>query len=130
VCSSDLNGACRGHARRAEQTLFERFRDADLNLQAVADVLGISKVHLCRVFKPHVGTTFEARLRDIRLDEACRLMQQDDVSLKAIAYQVGFRAPSQFTRAFRARYGVSPLAYRARLMLTSDKQCKRATSVS
>jgi AraC-like DNA-binding protein len=42
-------------------------------------------------------------------------MLRADVSLKAIAYRVGFRDPSQFTRAFRSRYGISPTEYRAEL---------------
>jgi AraC-like DNA-binding protein len=111
----ESNAAGRAHALRAERVLQCRYQEPDLNLQTVAKVLDISKVHLCRVFKPHCGVTFETRLRDIRLDAACQLISRGGISLKAIAYRVGFRDPSQFTRVFRARYGTSPSDYRARL---------------
>jgi methylphosphotriester-DNA--protein-cysteine methyltransferase len=51
-----------------------------------------------------------------RLDEALRLMledNKDDRSLKEIVKRCGFGGSSQFTRAFRARFGMSPREYRA-----------------
>jgi AraC-like DNA-binding protein len=51
-----------------------------------------------------------------RLDEALRLMledEKDDRSLKEIVKRCGFGGTSQFSRAFRARFGVPPRQYRA-----------------
>jgi methylphosphotriester-DNA--protein-cysteine methyltransferase len=51
-----------------------------------------------------------------RIDEAVRLLlndNKDDRSLKEIVKCCGFGGPSQFTRAFRARFGVPPRQYRA-----------------
>jgi AraC-like DNA-binding protein len=57
-----------------------------------------------------------AALSRRRLDEALRLMledHKDERSLKEIAKRCGFGGSRQFTRAFRARFGVPPLQYRA-----------------
>jgi YesN/AraC family two-component response regulator len=112
----DRDGS-RATARDAERVLVARYREPDLSLRSVAASLGITTRHLCRVFKAHVGVTFEARLREMRLEHACQLMRDGGPSLKAIAYHVGFRRQTQFTRAFRRRYGESPAEYRARLQV-------------
>jgi AraC-like DNA-binding protein len=51
-----------------------------------------------------------------RLDEALRLLledNKDDCSLKEIVRRCGFGGTSQFSRAFRARFGMPPRQYRA-----------------
>jgi YesN/AraC family two-component response regulator len=103
------------HALNAKRVLDRRHAESNLCLRAIAEAVGISETHLNRVFKRAFGMTVAEFLLDVRLREACRLMEQSESSMKAIAYQVGFGGPSQFTRAFRDRYGVPPTVYRARV---------------
>ena len=102
------------HAARATRVVETRFAEPSLSLRVVARALGLSPQHVCRILKHHAGLTFANLLRNVRLREARRLLGEPSGSMKAIAYQVGFRHPSQFTRAFRVDCGISPSEYRRR----------------
>ena len=58
-------------------------------------------------------------LRDVRLEEARRLLRESSCSMKEIAFRVGFRHPSQFTRVFTADNGMSPSQYRVRAVVAT-----------
>ncbi|HEX7528373.1 MAG TPA: helix-turn-helix transcriptional regulator [Thermoanaerobaculia bacterium] len=51
-------------------------------------------------------------LMEARLSEAARLIRAGDDPVTKIAYRVGFKDPSHFTRRFKGRFGVSPNEYR------------------
>jgi len=100
------------HVARIRQVIESRYADAALGPRDVAQAVGISIQHMQRVMKRHFGVTVVELLRAVRLREARVLLADPSCSVKEIAYQVGFRHPSQFTRAFREQCGVSPSQYR------------------
>ena len=80
----------------------------------IADAAALSRASLYRLLAAEGG--IRAVLLKRRLDEALRLMLDDDGdehSLKDIVKRCGFGGTSQFSRAFRARFGVAPRQYRA-----------------
>lgn len=77
-------------------------------LARLADFLGISPATVQRLFRDRLGTTVMKRVADIRLREAERLLAGTDVSVKEIAYRLGYRHPHDFSRAFRNRTGKLP----------------------
>jgi two-component system response regulator YesN len=96
-------------------TIEGRYVEADLHVRAVAQELGVSTEHLCRVLKRHTGLTFVTLLRRTRVRAACRLLQTSTLSMKEIATRAGFTSPSRFDRDFKNVCGVSPSTYRANL---------------
>ena len=102
----------RAHAARVQFVIDRKFSDPALTIEGVAGLVGISAQHVCRVLRRERGLTFADLLRDVRLREAQRLLRESSYSMKEIAFRVGFRHPSQFTRAFNGSYGVSPSEYR------------------
>ena len=102
------------HVARVQYVIEKKYASASLTIDAVAHLIGISTQHVCRVLKRERGLTFADLLRDVRLREARRLLRESSCSMKEIAFRVGFRHPSQFTRAFSSECGVSPSEYRAR----------------
>ncbi len=80
----------------------------------IADAAHLSRASLYRLLAAEGGTRAVVLKR--RLDKALRLMladAKDDHSLKAIAKCCGFGGTSQFSRAFRARFGAPPVQYLA-----------------
>jgi len=90
------------------------FRNAHLGPDQIADAVHLSRASLYRLLAAEGG--IRAVLLKRRLDAALRLMledNKDERSLKEIVKCCGFGGTSQFSRAFRARFGVSPRQYRA-----------------
>ncbi len=81
-------------------------------LAAVADV---SRAHLSRVFRAHLGATPMEALRLMRLERATTLLARSNLQIQEIATQTGFENPFHFTRQFTRTYGCSPRAFRRRL---------------
>ena len=88
---------------------------ARLGPDEIADAAHVSRASLYRLLAAEGG--IRAVLLKRRLDEALRLMledNRDEHSLKAIAKYCGFGGATQFSRAFRARFGAPPAQYLAR----------------
>jgi YesN/AraC family two-component response regulator len=90
-----------------------RYVETTLQVSTVAQDLGVSTEHLCRVLKRHTGLTFVTLLRRTRVRAACRLLQTTTLSMKEIASRSGFSSASRFDRDFKTVCGVSPSEYRA-----------------
>jgi AraC-like DNA-binding protein len=79
---------------------------------AVARVAGMSTSRFRLFFKETTGWGFADYLRDLRLERAARLLRESGDSVADVAYQAGFADQSHLQRLFKAKYAVSPLAYR------------------
>ena len=88
--------------------------DAQLGPDEIADAAHVSHASLYRLLAAEGG--IRAVLLTRRLDQALRLMMadpKDQRSLTEVAKRCGFGGTSQFSRAFRARFGLPPRQYRA-----------------
>jgi len=89
----------------------------DLSLAKIAAQVGFSPFHFSRLFKRFVGYPLHQYVIEKRVEVACRLMHEGQLSLKAIATQVGFADQSHFTRHFRRLRGLTPTEYLRRINL-------------
>ncbi len=81
------------------------------SLGELADAVGLTEKRLDMGFRLLFNAAVFGTLRDHRLELARRLLEQGDVSVKVIAYRVGYDHVSNFVHAFRARYGRPPQQY-------------------
>jgi len=79
-----------------------------------ARVQGLSAAGLARSFKRHFGQTIGDYVLELRIEAACRELEQGRESLSDIAARLGFADQSHFTRAFRRVLGATPKVYRDR----------------
>jgi AraC-like DNA-binding protein len=70
--------------------------------------MNLSRVQLYRKVKAVTGSTPIELLRTTRLNRAYQLLLTTDKSVSEVAYQVGFTAPSYFTKCFKDEYGMLP----------------------
>lgn len=78
-----------------------------ISLDEIADHVGISKFHLCRLFKRFTGSTIIRMVQVLRCTEAQQLMEKG-MSVSAAATACGFDNLSYFTRTFRSVMGRTP----------------------
>lgn len=83
-----------------------------VSLQDVADAAGVSKTHLCRLFKQHMGSSYNKILNDIRIGRAKQLLSNTDMSIQEISDQVGFSDYRYFKKVFIDLTGIFPTEYR------------------
>ena len=85
----------------------------ELSLDDVANVAGVSRYHLSRVFGIATGHSVMAYVRGRRLTEAARALAQGAPDILAVALDAGYNSHEAFTRAFRDHFGLTPEAVRA-----------------
>ena len=79
---------------------------SDLSLNA-----GISKYHMCHLFKRMTGITVTDYINQHRIGKATLLMQDRSRKIIDVALEVGFNNVSYFTKVFKKIIGCSPREY-------------------
>lgn len=77
------------------------------------DELNVSASHLSELCKRFVGKTMQQMLLDRIILEAQRLLRYSALTVKEIAFRLGYDDPSYFSRLYKSKTGLSPLSYRA-----------------
>jgi AraC family transcriptional regulator len=93
----------------------ERRSSAPLTLRELAAEAGSSPYHFLRTFERLTGVTPHQYVRRSRLREAAMRLSVEPAKVIDVAFDSGFADVSNFNRAFRTEFGVSPRAYRARV---------------
>ena len=95
------------------KSIFEdRMHDPQFDLSALSEVLNITSAQLRRKVKALTGKPLAIYLRSLRLQKARQILLSSDLSVKEVAYDVGFSDPSYFSRSYLQEYGVRPSATR------------------
>ncbi len=86
---------------------------ADLSLEQLAGVSGVSASQFGRAFRAQTGQTPHHYLVKVRVEAACGLLEHTALSVIEVALQCGFGQPSHFATTFRRVVGMTPREYRA-----------------
>ena len=93
---------------RFKEAVEARLDESELSIEDLAADMNLSRVQLYRKVKSFTGSTPVELLRTARLKRGYHLLMTTDKSVSEVAYQVGFTAPSYFTKCFKEEYGVLP----------------------
>ena len=85
----------------------------ELSLDDIARRVASSRRQLQRAYAEIGRTTFRDHLTGIRMERAAELLSVRGLTVREVAYRVGYRQPAQFAKAFRRHHGVSPSDFRA-----------------
>ena len=107
-----VRGQLAGWQLRRITDYVESLVDPAPTLSQLADLCEIGPRHLRRAFKQTTGQAISVYVRDARLQKARSLLAETRLSLKEIAYRLGFSSPSSFSIAFGKAEGVTPKNYR------------------
>lgn len=92
----------------------------EITVQDIACYVNIDRTYLFKLFKRNLGISPQVYLLNYRIDKACDLLRTTEYSITDIAYRVGFRDYSDFSRQFKNRQKMSPTQYRQKVGKDGD----------
>jgi AraC-like DNA-binding protein len=87
-----------------------------IQLEEIAAVANISPNSFCRYFKSRTRKTYSQFLIEIRVGQACKLLIENNLSIKQLCYESGFNNFTSFHKYFKMITGKSPLNYQKEFM--------------
>ena len=91
-----------------------------ITLEAVASLANMSESAFSRYFKSRVNKSFSDFLGDVRISNARKLLQDDDLSVSQVCFESGFPTLSNFNKQFKDRIGKTPLNYKKEYLETFE----------
>ena len=121
---SKMDAACQSiHDRKKTQSgtvvekarayIRENFR-REISLDDVSREVNVSPYYFSKLFKEESGENFIEYLTRLRIEEAKRALEQQDMSIKEVGIRVGYADPNYFSRIFKKQTGMTPREYRDR----------------
>lgn len=93
---------------RFKEVVEARMSDSEVSVENLAADMNLSRVQLYRKVKAITDSSPVELLRTARLKRAYQLLVTTDKNISEVAYDVGFTAPSYFTKCFKDEFGISP----------------------
>lgn len=81
--------------------------------QYIAGLLNVSPNYLGSLLKTLTGQTTQQHIHEKLIEKAKEKLSATDLSVSEIAYELGFEHPQSFSKLFKTKTNVSPLAFRA-----------------
>ncbi|GAB6930238.1 hypothetical protein JCM10914A_42210 [Paenibacillus sp. JCM 10914] len=95
-----------------QQYIQYHYGNPNLNLDTIADHVGISRVYLSKFFKEQTNTNFSDYLESLRMEKACAMLRETEITVSEITRQSGYSSTNTFSRAFKRIHGINPTMYR------------------
>ncbi len=99
---------------RIMKAINKNLADSDFNVEMLTQEVGISRAQLHRKMKEMTGISTSEFIRNIRLEQAARLLKEQKLNITQVAYTVGFSNLAHFSTLFRKHFGEAPSEYAAR----------------
>lgn len=119
LCDTTSNTPSVGETDKALRYIREVIRfisnryQEPIKIQEIADLCGLDRSYLCKIFKHATNYTPQEYLIFFRIKKAKQLLKDPELPIQHIAYSVGYNDPFAFSKVFKKETGVSPSQYRA-----------------
>lgn len=118
--------------KKAERNLVERIREvlakdkaflnANIDFELLEHALVLKRRTINRQLTDDYHTTLKEIITDMRLEYACKLLEDTDYVLEFIATEAAFGASRTFYRAFKNKYNLTPTEYRKLALKNKSKE--------
>ena len=115
ILREQRSSATRSFVKNAKDYVRDHYGDCDMTINDVCSELGVSAAYFSTVFKKETGQTFINYLTDYRMQEAVRMMIEQDEKTYVIAEKVGYADANYFSYVFKKQFGMSPTKYKKQL---------------
>jgi AraC-like DNA-binding protein len=106
--------------KAVREYLQEHFAET-ISLDQVATEHNMNTFYLSRAFSQEFGASITDVLAGVRMERARELLEDAELSVKQIAYQVGYTNGNYFSKVFRRYYGLSPSEFQVNKFSRSRK---------
>ena len=100
------------HIYQSFLTLVEQYYKQEHKVGYYAHLLHITPRQLSTIIHRYAGKTAKQLIQERLILEAKRYLQYTNVSVKEIAYTLGYHDPSYFSKVFKRALGVAPHGYK------------------
>ena len=93
------------------QHINENIANPKFTIEDLAQKVGVSRTHLHRQMKRLTGVNCSEFIKNIRLEQAARLIKENKVNVAQVAFAVGFNNQTHFSTQFKKYFGMAPKEY-------------------
>lgn len=97
---------------KALQFINKNYQDK-ISLKDIETNLHVNASYFSTLFKQEMGVTFTDYLNSLKIEHACHLLTETNLSIIDVSLSTGFDDQSYFTKVFKKAKGMTPKAYRA-----------------
>ena len=99
---------------RIMKVINQHISEPEFNVEALTREVGISRAQLHRKMKEMTGISAGEFIRNLRLEQAARLIAEGNINITQVAFAVGFNNQTHFSTVFKKHYGMTPTEYSER----------------
>lgn len=94
------------------QCILNNIDDERFDANALSSAMAMSRAQLLRRLKALTGNSPGFYIKAMRLEKAKELLEKSDLSISEAAFKTGFGTPSNFSKVFSEKYGLTPSEFR------------------
>jgi AraC-like DNA-binding protein len=94
------------------QCILDNMDDERFDANALSSAMAMSRAQLLRRLKALTGNSPGFYIKTMRLEKAKELLETSDLSVSEAAFKTGFGTPSNFSKVFSEKYGMTPSQFR------------------
>ncbi|MCG8579686.1 MAG: helix-turn-helix domain-containing protein [Bacteroidales bacterium] len=98
--------------KRARHIVLENYTNSSFNIDEFVKLMNVSRTMLYVKIKSLTDKTTSEFVRDIRLEEAARLLKEGMLNVSEVAFKVGFKDPKYLSKKFKQKFGITPASFR------------------
>lgn len=110
-------------------TYVEQNFDQPLSINGISEYFALDRTYIHRLVKKAIGMSLSEYILSLRLANACSYLAFSDLSVSEIAHSVGYTDSLTFSKIFRKKKGMSPMAYRAKKRRSQSEDASNQSSV-
>lgn len=96
---------------RVEEIIRHHLDDEHFGVRELSDALNLSRTQVYRKIYSQIEKAPNELIRLVRLVEAAKLLEHNDLNVTEVTYKVGFSNPAYFIKCFKQVYGITPKQY-------------------
>lgn len=97
--------------KRVMESVNKHLDDPDFNVEKLCEDIAVSRTQLHRKMKKLTGISAGDFIRNLRIEQAAKLIREGKITVTQVAYAVGFNNASHFATVFKKHFGMTPTEY-------------------